>query len=445
MQRRIQDEIAFGPFRISRSERLLRKGEEAVPLPPKAIDTLLSLTEAAGRVVAKKDLLERVWPDTFVEEGGLTRNISVLRKALGADDTGKPFIETIPRRGYRFVARVTEGAVANPGAWTLEGKPEKQAAGEVSSECLRGRHFWSQRTNAGLEQALACFRLAIERNPEDAAAHAGLAETYALLGSIGYDGMPPHAAMPNARQAALEALRLQPELAEGHSALGIVKLLYDWDFAGAEASLTCALRFDPACLAAYQWQGELELAMARPERAGAAFACGTEIDPFSVPCQLGLGWSYYFSRRYEHAIRQFRSTLELAPGLPMALYGLGLSFHHQGDFGQALEVVHEAEASSGGEPASVMLLAATASLLGHAEASSEQLRRLREMLPRRYVPPVYFAFVHAMRNELDDAFDWLERAFDERSSYLIFLRLQPALHNLRSDPRYFALVRRVGI
>lgn len=441
----MQDEIAFGPFRISRSERLLRKGEEVVPLPPKAVETLLALAEAAGRVVAKQELMNRVWPDTFVEEGGLARNVSLLRKTMGTDSAGRHFIETISRRGYRFAAPVTEGAAMNTGARPVDGSPERPAAGEASPESLRGRRFWSQRTNAGLEEALACFRSAIEHNPEDAAAHAGLAETYALLGSIGYDGMPPHAAMPNARQAALEALRLQPELAEGHSALGIVKLLYDWDFAGAEVSLDSALLSNPACIGAHQWRGELELARARPEQAGEAFEAGAALDPFSVPCQLGLGWSYYFSRRYEHAIRQFQLTLELAPGLPMALYGLGLSFHHQGNFGQALEVVREAEASSGGEPASVMLLAATAVLLGHAEASSEQLRRLHEMLPRRYVPPVYFAFVHAMRNELDDAFDWLERAFDERSSYLIFLRLQPALHNLRSDPRYFTLVRRVGV
>lgn len=445
MRQTLQDEIGFGPFRISRSERLLRKGDEAVPLPPKAVDTLLVLAEAPGRVVAKKDLLDRVWPDTFVEEGGLARNISVLRKALGTDDAGKPFIETIPRRGYRFVAPVTVAGAESVTLRSLAAKPARPVDSEASREYRQGREFWSLRTHESLVQALACFRSAIARDPEDAAAHAGLAETYAMLGSIGYDGMPPHAAMPNARQAALEALRLQPELAEGHSALGIVKLLYDWDFAGAEASLACALRFNPACLAAHQWQGELELAMARPERAGEAFARGIALDASSIPCQLGLGWSYYFARRYAEAIPQFRGTLELAPGLPMALYGLGLSFHHHGDFEQALGVVREAETSSGGEPASVMLLAVTATLLGNAAASSEQLQRLREMLPQRYVPPVYFAFIHAMRNELDDAFDWLERAFDERSSYLIFLRLQPALHNLRSDPRYFALVRRVGV
>lgn len=574
MRQVTQDEIRFGPFRISRSERLLRRGDEAVPLPPKAVETLLALAEVPGRVVEKKELLDRVWPDTFVEEGGLARNISQLRKTLGTDIAGKHFIETIPRRGYRFVAPVTFDSMENAAMRSIAVLPLRSLSGdpadeffadgmtdaligrfsrigalrvasrtavmrwkgvgaaprelareldvelllegtvlladgrvriavsllngsdaqqiwsseyeremrdvlalgsdlardiareirvtlsapeqaamkqarpvdpEAYREYLRGRQFWSQRTRESLQQALLCFRSAIAHDPEDAAAHAGLAETYALLGSIGYDGMPPHAAMPIARQAALEALRLQPELAEAHSALGIVKLLYDWDFAGAEAALESALIFNPACLAAHQWQGELELARARPELAATAFSRGAALDPFSIPCQLGLGWSYYFARRYEQAISQFRRTLELAPGLPMALYGLGLSFHHHGDFEQALGIVREAESSSGGEPASVMLLATTATLLGNAAESSVQLERLRAMLPQRYVPPVYFAFIHAMRNELDDAFDWLERAFDERSSYLIFLRLQPALHNLRADSRYFALVRRVGV
>lgn len=568
-----QGSLAFGPFRISRSERLLRRGDEVVPLAPKAVDTLIALAESQGRVLDKAVLMEKVWPDTFIEEGGLARNISMIRKTLGTDDAGNDYIETIPRRGYRFVApvskaqaegagvgslavlpllnlsaapmheyfadgmtdalistlmrieslrvasrtsvmrykgankglrevareldvdRVLEGSVLLAGdrvrvaASLVRGDNEKHLwAGsyerdlsdvialqsdlartiarevrvklseperamltrvrvvnpEAYHEFLRGRFFWNQRTRESLCLAMECFRKAITFDPGDAPSHAGLAETYALLGSVGYDGMPPHAAMPAAREAALEALRLDPQLAEAHTALAIVKLLYDWDWEGAENELLVALEINPACLAAYQWRGELEMARARPEEAAAAFVRGIKLDPYSISCNMGLGWAYYFSRRFDQATLQFERTLEMAPHLPMALYGLGLTLHHNRQQEKAQQMLRQAENSSGGEPASITLLAITALLSGNAEGASIQLERLRAMTPHTYVPPVYFAFIHAMRNELDDAFNWLERAFDERSSYLIFLRLQPALHNLRADPRFFQLVRRIG-
>lgn len=567
----------FGPFRLSAAERLLRRGETPVPLPPKAVDTLVALLAAPGEVIEKRALIEQVWPDTFVEEGGLARNVSLLRKTLGTDKAGSEYIETIPRRGYRFVAPVrtapedapepaglavlplrslspepaddsfadgltdaligsllrlggprvvsrtsvmrlkgsplslrelagqlavefvVEGAVllaggrVRIGVTLLRGRDETQIwsgeyerelrdilalqseiVGEITARIrerlpmqeppprleppvllrpvhpeayqhyLRGRALWNQRTRESLSAALACFRQAIALDPEDAASYAGLAASYALLGSVGYDGMPPHAAMPAAREAALEALRLQSRLADAHAALGIVKLLYDWDLSGAEDSLRAALRYDAACLAAHQWQGELHLARAEPEQAGAAFTRGLALDPESTPCSLGTGWSYYFARRYPEAIAQFAHTLQCTPRLPMALYGKGLAHHHNREPEQAFAALRRAEAASGGEPASVALLAITAVLTGNAAAAEERRLQLLQMAAETYVPPIYLAFLHAMRNELDEAFSWLDRAYDERSSYLVFLRVQPALHNLRADPRFFKLLHRVG-
>lgn len=569
-----QDSITFGPFWISRSERVLRRGDTVVPLPPKAVETLLVLAGEPGRVVEKADLMNRVWPDTFVEEGGLARNISLLRKTLGTDADGNAFIETIPRRGYRFTAPVTRPpseSAARPSLAVLPlrnlspdpnneyfadgmtdaligsflriealqvtsrtsamrfkgaSRPPREIAGELRvdfvlegsvllsgdrvriSACLlrgsdehplwsgayergladvlalqsdvardiareirvkltaperrklqhsrevhpeayqhylRGRVHWNQRTRGGLRQALECFQQAITLDAGFAEAHAGIAETYVLLGSVGYDAMQPHASMPAAREAAQRALNLDPDLAEAHAALGVIHLLYDWDGVSAEERLRQALSLDPSCIAAHQWMGELFLARALPEAAAEAFSKGIALDAFSTPCNLGLGWAYYFSRRYDKAAEQFRLTLGLAPGLPMALYGLGLTCYHQRAFTEGFGVLRQAEESSGGEPASLMLLAATAALMGNRDTARAYLARMQEMSHHTYVPPVYFAFIHAISNDLDDAFNWLERAFDERSSYLVLLRVQPALHNLRADPRYFSLVRRVGL
>ena len=514
--------------------------------------------------------MQSIWPDTFVEEGGLARNISLLRKALG-DHNGKPYIETIPRRGYRFIAPVTTGTpeterslavlpLANLSAdhtddyfaegmadalisyfmqieamrvcprtssaiyktatktlreiardlnveLVVEGSvllsdgrvritarliegasekalwsgtyekhlqdvlalqsevardiareirvrltpPEKEMLGRVRAiqpeayqDYLRGRYFWNQRTRESLIKARDYFRKAIAQDASYAPAHAGLAETFALLGSIGYDVVQPHEAMPLAREAASAALAIDGTLAEAHAALGLIKLVYDWDWQGAQDELLAAMALNPGYAAPWQWQGELLMARARPEEATKAFSRAVELDPISIPSNLGLGWSLYFSRRFDLAVTQFQRTLELAPNLPMALYGLGLTYHHRREGALGNEAFQHADLSSGGDAAPIMLLAVTSALAGNRAESAAQLARLEEAAQRSYVPAVYFAFVYATWNELDRAFDWLNRAYDERSSYLIYLRIQPALHNLRADPRYFELVRRVG-
>src|SRR5262249_998685 len=147
-------------------------------------------------------------------------------------------------------------------------------------------------------------------------------------GSNGYDVLPPREAMPLARSAASNALKIDDSLAEAHAALGYVTLAYDWDWSAAEDHLRRALELNPSYAPAHQWFGELWMAREQPQEATKAFRRALELDPLSVPCNLGLGWSYYFAREYDLAIEQFRRTLEIAPNVPMALYGLGLTYHH---------------------------------------------------------------------------------------------------------------------
>jgi len=568
-----KDFLEFGPFRIDRDERVLRQGDCVVALPPKAVETLLVLAGSDGRVVEKTELLSTVWPDTFVEEGGLARNISLLRKALG--DDGNTYIETVPRRGYRFIAPVRQRTQSAPAtdlnlavlplvslspdpadeyfadgmtdaliscfmriealrvssltavlrykntAKTLreigqelqvglvaegsvllaggrvriavrlidvpDGKhrwsgafekdlrdvlslqnevardvareiriqlspPETQTltrARQVQPEAyqnyLRGRFFWNQRTKTGLRKALEYFQRAIDEDASYAPAHAGLADAYALLCSTGYDVMPPREAMPLARESATKALELDPTLAEAHAALGFVKLVYDWDWNGAEHHLQRAITLDPHYAVPHQWMGELLMARDQAEVATGAFQQAVELDPLSVPSNLGLGWAYYFARQFPQAQSQFERTLELAPHTPMALYGLGLTLYHLERLAEGMAVFQGADLSTRGEPAAIMLLAVTSALFGSRTDCDQHLQRLREMQAHSYVPAVYFAFIHATRNELDDAFLWLDRAYQERSSYLIFLRHQPVLHLLRADPRFVALLQRIGL
>ncbi len=564
----------FGPFRIEQSERLLRRGAEVIPLAPKAVDTLLVLASSGGRVVEKEELIQRVWPDTFVEEGGLARNISLLRKVLGEGREDHQYIETIPRRGYRFVAPVSEAGeerapagsmavlplanlsndpaqdffadgmtdelisylmklealrvssrtsvmaykgVSKPlrqiareldARWVVEGSvlhsggrvritarliegaterhlwaetyekdmrdvlalqsevasdiahairvkvtsPERARLAqfrpvhpEAYQDYLRGRHFWNTRTTDGLKRAREYFRQAIDKDPTYAPAHTGLADAYALLGSTGYDVMPPREAMPLAKAAAANALKIDDALAEAHAALGYVTLVYHWDWAGAERELRRAMELNPGYAAAYQWQGELLMGQNRPEQATQAFKRALDLDPLSIPCNLGLGWSYYFSHQYDLAIEQYRKTLEIAPNVPMALYGLGLSYHHKRQPEQGSLEFEKALTFFRGEAAAIMLVGVAHALAGNREAALKELAELRELSRHKYVPAVYSAFIYAVLDDLEHAFEYLNKACDERSSYMIFLNVQPSLENLRSDARYRDLVKRIGL
>lgn len=565
--------LQFGPFRIDQCERLLRRGSEVIPLTPKAIDTLLVLASSGGRVVEKEELLKRVWPDTFVEEGGLARNISLLRKTLGDGKDDHQYIETVPRRGYRFVAPVAEVRGEPIGAHSLAvlplanlsndlsqdyfadgmtdelisslmkvealrvssrtsvmaykqvGKPLKQIASELNvrwvvegavlhsadrvrisarliealsekhlwastyekdmrdvlalqsevasdiahaiqvkvtspekarlaqvrpvnteayQDYLRGRYFWNNRTTDGLERARQYFQSAIEKDPTYAPAHSGLADAYAVLGSTGYDVLPPKEVMPLARSSALEALRIDEGLAEAHAALGYVKLVFDWDWSGAERELRRAIELNPSYASAHQWQGELLMGHNRPKEAVEAFKRALGLDPLSIPCNLGLGWSYYFAREYDLSIEQHRKTLEIAPNVPLALYGLGLAYHHKKLPPQQASEFKKALASFKGEPAAVMLMGVTNALIGDRKAAETNLAELRDLSTQRYVPAVYPAFVYIMLDDMDHTFEWLQKACDERSSYLIFLDVQPSLDKVRSDVRYQKIAKQIG-
>lgn len=566
----------FGPFRMDGSERLLRRGDQVIPAPPKALETLLVLAASHGRVLEKEELIKLVWPETFIEEGALARNISLLRKILGEEPNGGEYIDTIPRRGYRFVAPVTEsvenGAATSRSlavlplanlsgdpsqdffadgmteelisyflkiealfvasrtsvmaykdarkplreiarelhvAWVVEGTVrlaggrvriavrliegeteqhvwsetyerdmrdvlalQSEVAGDVSREIrvkmtateksrlaqsrsvdpgayqdyLRGRHFWNRRTSGALKKAREYFERAIEKDPSYAPAHGGLADAYALLGSSGYDVMPPRDAMPRAKQAALRALEIDETLAEAHAALGYVKLAYDWDVQGAAKELARAIELKPNYAVAHQWRGELLMAQSAPDDATNAFRRALELDPLSIPCNLALGWSYYFCRRYTAAVEQFQRTLELAPNLPMALYGLGMSYQLKDRHGPALREFQKAHASSGGEAAAIMFLGVSHALAGHKKSAEKELAKLRTPPARQtYVPAVYPAFIYVALGDVDRAFEWLYRAYEERSSYLIWLNVQPAFERLRSDRRFEDLVRRLGL
>jgi DNA-binding winged helix-turn-helix (wHTH) protein/TolB-like protein/Tfp pilus assembly protein PilF len=611
----------FGPYRIDIGERLLHRGDELIPLSPKLVETLLVLVRNAGRMVDKSDLMKAVWPDTFVEEGALTRNISLLRKTLG--DTGEQaaYIETFPKRGYRFVGTVritaapetgnsTHDALLQPqprsrkrampwiivagvlllltgigaavkfavgdigahgtsparvpastlavlrfrsveadasqdyfadgmtqalitrlanlqnlhvvslvsdaggrkddAAWTailqnqsinrvltgsilragnriridaqlidprtravhwansyersiedvlaLESAVAEAIAGEIQLKItggdrerlrqgrpakpealdayLRGRYFWNRRTEDGLRRAVQYFQQAIAADPTDALAYAGLADSYSLLGSVGTDGMPPGKSMPLAKSAALKAIELAPELADGHISLAYVMLSYDWDLPGAAREFSRALQLNPSSATAHHWYSHYFMAAADLGKASEQMRQALQLEPLSPSINIGIGWCLYYSRQYDQAIDQFRSVVEMDPSLPLAHQTLGMGYQQKGDLDHAIEEYKRAAAFSNNSPASVASLASAYAAAGRRADARQELARLEEMARTRYVPAFYFATIHYALGDLARTFEWGWKAAGERCDYLMYLRVEPRVGKLAGNPQF---------
>jgi TolB-like protein/DNA-binding winged helix-turn-helix (wHTH) protein/Tfp pilus assembly protein PilF len=589
----------FGAFRFDPAARVLYRGSERVPLSPKVADTLFVLLTHHGRVVEKNELIQLVWPDTFVEEGGLTRNISALRKALGDGAEGSGHIETIPKRGYRFAApigktatqprrpgvRYTIAAILVAAALLLvaagylvsfmnrrdrsahqvksiavlplknisgdaaqdyfaEGMTEviatelsktglpviapasvrslppgaplaeigrqlkveaviqgtvlqsddrvrinaqlvdigtgrllwadsyqrdlrdvlrlqaevagaiarqtssQAAAGErpgpsrlsaVVPEAyeayLRGRFFWNKRTEPALRKAVGYFNEAIAKDGTYAPAYAGLADSWSLLASNSYDAVPPREGMPLAKAAAQRALELDGGLAEAHTSLAYVTMAYDWDLEPAEREFQQAIRYNPGYATARQWHAHCLLAAGRLDEAAAEMRQAQNLDPLSLPVNVGVGWCSYFARRYDDAINQYRKTLELEPNFALTHQTLGMALAQKHDYSKAIAEFQTALTLSGGASAMASLGYAYG-LAGSKADARAQLARLMELSHQRYVPAIYMAQVClGIRDGRGFSF-WMSKAREERSEYLIYYQRDPSLDAVRKDPGF---------
>jgi tetratricopeptide (TPR) repeat protein len=387
-----------------------------------------AVVQSCGRVRITAHLIDgatekQLWAETYEQD---LCDVLALQSEVASD-----------------IARQIQVTVAPAAHWRAA--TSRRVDPDAYDAYLRGRHFWNKRTPDDLKRAIQYFRAAIDRDPTYAPAHAGLADTYALLGSNGYDIMPPGEAMPRARAAAIRALEIDDTMAQAHASLGYVKMSYEWDWAGAQAQFTRSISCNPAYPTAHHWYGHCLLSMRRFDDAAREMRRALELDPLSVACNLGVGWCLYYARRYDEAIAQYRRTLEIAPDLPTVLYELGLAHQNKQCYAEALAAFQAGHALSGGEAASVMLLGHLYALTGRQADARRQLARLDDMAQDRYVPPLYTAFIHVGAANMDQAFAWFEKAYDERSSYLINLAAEPSLDPIRSDPRYTDLVRRVGL
>jgi DNA-binding winged helix-turn-helix (wHTH) protein/TolB-like protein len=633
----------FGPFQLDPPERLLLCDGQPVPMPPKAFDLLVLLVERGGHLIEKDELLKTVWRGSIVEEGNLSVTVSFLRKALNDDRGLHKYIETVSKRGYRFVAevrRVGEPEVIAPLVhaddsgrtgqevsgqhqlspvvfkyaavtptstvrWkilavalalgvslvlvrmavrrgtnpvqeavtirslailpfqTLGAKgadeylglgmadalitklgntgkiivrptsaiqkyAEKglspQAAGleqdvdavldgriqrgadrvrltvqlirvrdgvqlwgesfdkeftdifaledslservaqsirlkltgeetrrfakrstdkpDAYEAYVKGRYFWNKRTEIGMRKGLEYFRQAIALDPTFAEAYVGVADSYATLGL--YAMLPPKVAFPAAKEAAKRALEMDDGLAEAHASMGFIHFYYDWNPTDAVTEFQRALADNPNYAMAHSWYGENLAAMGRFPESAAEAQRALEGDPLSLIIGSNAGWTLSLAGKSDQAIEILKKAIDVDPSFPRTHFRLGRAYEQKKSYEMAISELERAVNLSPGDACYKGSLGHAYAISGRESQARKVLQDLEARLGQPYVPGYAIALVYTGLGENDQAISWLQRAFDDRSTSMVYLKLDPELISLHSDPRFEQLSRRIN-
>jgi serine/threonine protein kinase/tetratricopeptide (TPR) repeat protein len=310
---------------------------------------------------------------------------------------------------------------------------------------LKGRYFWVKRTPESVKKAIGLFEQAISADPTYAHAYSGLADCYMSLGfSFDVGALPPNEAIPKAKAAAAKALEIAESLAEVHNPLAFIKLNYDWDFSGAETEFKRALELNPGNANAHHWYAHYLIVAGRPKDSLAESNRALELDPLSPIMSVHLGWLYYFLRDYERALDQLNKTIDLDPNYGLAYWYIGLVKGQQGAFTEALAAMKRGDELLKDNLVVKADLAHTLAVSGRKAEAVEALRSLLAVSRARYVNPFEIGLVHIGLGLIDEAFQWLNRAYEERSDLVVYLRVDPRLDPIRSDPRFQEIVHRMN-
>ena len=317
-------------------------------------------------------------------------------------------------------------------------------APEAYENYLKGRYYWNKRSDENLTRAIGYFEDATHQAPNYSLAYAGLADCYAIISAEIFGTMSAEQAAPKAKAAALRALELDPTLAEAETSLATVSFNYDWDWGAAAAGFAKAIKDNPSYATAYQRYSLFLMAMGRPDDSVEQINKARELDPLSISINFSLGWRFYMARQYDRAIQQLRDTLEMDPSYELPHLVLGLSYAKKGDFGLAIPELRKAVELSHGTPLMASALANAYARAGNVAEAQRLLAELSSKSKQQYVSPYYFAVVYVGLGKPEEAIDWLEKAFPDRSNGLVFLKAEPGLDDLRSNPRFVALQQKLN-
>lgn len=556
----------FGRFRLDADGRLLFRGDERILLTPKAVDILVALLERRGAPVGRDELLTTVWSDTTVEEGTLSSHISLLRKALG-----RQFIETIPKRGYRFVGAVEErprevapsaaarillavlpfenlsgsrkhdsfsdglteemitqlgrlnprrlGVIARTSSMTykstdktieqigrelnvshilegsvrraggrvriaaqliqvsdqthlwaesyeagledifaLQSRVARAVAGQIQIKlgveeavrrvvpaayeaCLKARFLWNRRTDQDLQTSIRYFQQAIDADPAYASPYVGIADCYLTLMDHGHLSLTKAAA--EARPLLAKALELDETLGEAHGSLGHC-LFHEFDWATAEREFLRAIELNPSYYIARHYYSNYLVATSRFEEAISEAEEATRLDPVSPAPQTNLASILWHSRQFDRAVAEAEKALELNRDYARGFEYLGRAREQAGAVDAAIEAFQTSLAIEEGQGTRASLAYAY-TLAGRPGEATKILRQLKETAQTSFVSAYSFALIHLGLGHIDEVFTWLDKAYDERSSALPLLNVNPRFASLHGDARFERLIGRLGV
>jgi DNA-binding winged helix-turn-helix (wHTH) protein len=460
----------FGEFLLDVQERRLLRNGEPVPLTPKVFDTLVYLVEHQKRLVEKNELLEAVWSDSHVEEGNLARTIHVLRRALGNGEGDAKFIETVPTKGYRFVADATLVADRAQAQSIREAEPSKRGAlvaaivtvllislvaltglawrnhrgsrrlvpltvsGAAYTKYQTGRLYLERQHGGDYTTALENFEAAIKLDPRFALAYAGKADAQIFL----YWETDSHDDIAQARLALSRAIELDPGSSYAHALLCRIHATYDWDFAGAETECRRAVKLDPDNHEARREFAFLLNSLGRKDDALKEMDAAIALAPTSFN-KRSRGLLLYYSRRFDEAIAQLKQVEATDPEYTESSRWLMRCFEQKKDYTEALEYLIRFRTSTGAESEEIAHLRRAFKIGGWPEVLRVSLAKAQTR------PNLETAGILAQLGENDRAIEVLDGMIRDRRVMIVHMDTDPRLDPLRSDPRFEQLVNRVGL
>lgn len=314
---------------------------------------------------------------------------------------------------------------------------------EAFREYLKGRYFWDKRDLENFYKAIAHFKKAIDLDPTYALAYTGLADTYNMLPRWGE--MSAKEGYILAKAAALKALEIDDSIAEAHASLGYTKILYDWDFEAVEKCYRRAIELNPNCVIARKWYAILCVCLLRFDEAHSQMQFAYEIDPLSPIVASTVIAVYLYERRYDEAIEKYCKLLETHPNFVPALCGLGIAYAIKGMANEAIAAHQSAVEHAAGNSAIAGFLAGTQAIFGNRDEALATIEKLKQEQTRYTYLTYSIAAIYAKLENKDEAFAWLEKAYEERVSNMGDLLFDPDFDNLRDEPRFDDLLRRIGL
>ena len=306
---------------------------------------------------------------------------------------------------------------------------------------LKGRYFWNKRTPDGLNKSIEYFSQAIAKDPSFAAAYAGLADSYSILGS---DVLPADVASSKARAAASKAIELDPTTAEGHAALALVEFYYDWNWKQSEEEFRRAIELNPNYATAHQWYSYYLTAMLRFPEAVEQAEAAQQIDPLSLSINATLATRYRHAGRDDDAIQLDRRTLEMDPNFIPAHFSLAAVYEQQGSWQEAIGEYKKVIELSPGDPSAIAALGYIYARSGQKADARNIVGQLMSISKQHYVPSFEIATIYAGLSDADNAMSWLEKSYRQRESQMPFIKSDDRFSSLHSDPRFQDLIRRLS-